>query len=91
MATGRLDHEISVVYSSLHQLTIIIHHSGLLLAAVHWETDNLHLHEGINDLTEKRYTALRHSFILTLLWKGSQTFQQSDSITCWLKSYKPKL
>lgn len=65
MATGRLDHEISVVYSSLHQLTIIIHHSGLLLAAVHWEADNLHLHEGINDLTERCYTVLRHSFILT--------------------------
>jgi len=36
--------------SPLHRLTVVIHHSGLLLAAVHWEADDLHLHEGVDDL-----------------------------------------
>jgi hypothetical protein len=31
-------------------LTIVVHHSSLLLAAVHGEPDDLHLHEGVNDL-----------------------------------------
>lgn len=34
----------------LEQLTIIIHNSGLLLAAVHREANDLHLHKGVNDL-----------------------------------------
>lgn len=31
-------------------LTVVVHHSGLLLAAVHREPDDLYLHEGVNDL-----------------------------------------
>lgn len=31
-------------------LTIVVHHSGLLLAAVHGEPDDLYLHEGVDDL-----------------------------------------
>lgn len=34
-------------------LTIIVHHVGLLLAAVHGEPDDLHLHEGVDDLVQK--------------------------------------
>lgn len=34
------------------QLTIVIHHSGLLFAAVHWEANDLHLHKRIDNLTE---------------------------------------
>lgn len=60
MGTARLTHKVPAVFfktcnatnTPLHQLTVIINYSGLLLAAVHRETDNLHLHEGINDLAE---------------------------------------
>lgn len=31
-------------------LTIVVHHSCLLLAAVHGEPDDLHLHKGVDDL-----------------------------------------
>jgi hypothetical protein len=31
-------------------LTVVVHHSGLLLAAVHGEPNDLHLHEGVDDL-----------------------------------------
>lgn len=31
-------------------LTIVVHHSCLLLAAVHGEPDDLYLHEGVDDL-----------------------------------------
>lgn len=41
-----------LIQTELHQLTIIIHNSGLLLATVHREADNLHLHKGINDLAD---------------------------------------
>ena len=33
-----------------HLLTVVIHHSGLLLVTVHREPDDLHLHEGVDDL-----------------------------------------
>lgn len=57
-----------------HQLTVIVHHSGLLLAAVHREANDLHFHKGINDLTETRCLALRFCLILHLLW-CCRTFQ----------------
>lgn len=31
-------------------LTVVVHHSCLLLAAVHGEPDDLHLHKGVDDL-----------------------------------------
>lgn len=34
-------------------LTIVIHHSGLSFAAVHREADDLHLHEGVDDLAQR--------------------------------------
>lgn len=89
-------HKVSVVYedrtnltnSPLHQLTIVIHHSGLHLAAVHREADNLHLHEGIDDLTERRYKALKVQLRTNhLLYKSFKTFQQSHSVTSWFGSF----
>lgn len=44
-------------HSYFCQLTVIIHHSGLLLAAVRREADDLHLHEGIDDLTERSHVS----------------------------------
>lgn len=35
---------------SAGRLTVVVHHAGLLLAAVHGEPDDLHLHERVDDL-----------------------------------------
>lgn len=78
---NRLDQKLNRPRIIVYQLTIIIHHSGLLLAAVHWEADDLYLHEGINDLTEKCYTAVRYQrkfqdlSMITLRHASSAEFQ----------------
>lgn len=49
-----------------YDLTIIIYHSGLALTAVHWQANNLHLHERVNDLTQRRRKRERTAELRTL-------------------------
>lgn len=44
------------------RFTVVVHHSGLLLGAVHRQTDDLHLHEGVDDLNVEKNTRVSFHF-----------------------------
>ena len=54
-------------YAASALLTIVVHHPRLLLAAVHWQTNDLHLNKGVDDLREEK-TATSAFNTLAGLW-----------------------